>query len=570
MKKFILAILLILSISLATGCASTDDTGSTTDTSTDTSTDDSNQYDDIADVKTAEVGTLFTIKGIVVKHNYTGQTTPYIVGFWIADDTGSTYVYGEDSAKSVEEGNLVILSGEKDYYIPSTDTSSASAIGYEGMSQLKSPEIISNEGGSYDIPSSAIEETTIAELNSIDLTTDITGNLYKVKASYYMDDDQSYTNYYITDLNKVDQMMAYTQSDGKDFAWTADYSEKTIEMIIVISVGKPSTISWRFAPIEIIGEYETTDQEEADYSAYRASLEFSKAYNVETTVNVAINDSLLDGSVVSVSSSSDKVSISQDATNNVVVISPSVDETIEITAKATYEGKVGEYVFEVSLSTSVDIETMTIAEAEAQTIGTIVTVKAVVARLTYKSGFTTQGMFLVDDTGSMFCYNGTASLENLVDVANYYEVIVQGTIDRYIKTESYATEQSYTGDFQLTDVTILSMDTNYHDIPLTAIETTTIEALVNTPTSTNITGNVYRVSAYVEKVENTYYTAYYLYADSTKTVQLSLYSQLSGADFDELLEDLSGQQVDMLIGIQNLNLKSSDSNWRACPIYVFE
>lgn len=512
----------------------------------------------------------FTIKGIVVKHNYSGQTTPYVVGFWIADETGSTYVYGEDAANSVEEGNSVILSGEKDYYIPATDTSSASAIGYEGMCQLKSPEIILNEGGSYDIPSSAIEETTIAELNDIDLTTDITGNLYKIKASYYMDDDQSYTNYYITDLNKVDQMMAYTQSDGKDFTWTADYSEKTIEMIIVISVGKPGTISWRFAPIEIIGEYETTDQEEADYSAYRASLEFAKEYNVETTVNVAINDTLLDGSVISFSSDSTKISISQDATNNVVVISPVIEETIEITAEATYNGKVGEYVFEVTLSTEIVIETMTIAEAESQTIGTIVTVKAVVARLTYKSGFTTQGMFLVDETGSMFCYNGTSSLENLVGVDNYYEVIVQGTLDRYIKSDANATAESYTGDFQLTDVEVLSMDTNYHDISLTAIETTTIDAIVSTLPSTNISGNVYRVSAYVEKVESTYYTAYYLYADSTKTVQLSLYSQLSGADFDELLEDLSGQQVDMLIGIQNLNLKSSDSNWRACPIYVFE
>lgn len=59
------------------------------------------------------VGEVVVIRGVVVKHNYTGQTTPYITGFWIADDSGSIYIYGENSAKSVKEGNTVIVKGKK-------------------------------------------------------------------------------------------------------------------------------------------------------------------------------------------------------------------------------------------------------------------------------------------------------------------------------------------------------------------------------------------------------------------------------------------------------------------------
>ena len=48
----------------------------------------------ISSLRNLEVGQVATIRGVVVNLNYTGQSTPYAVGFWMADETGSVYIYG--------------------------------------------------------------------------------------------------------------------------------------------------------------------------------------------------------------------------------------------------------------------------------------------------------------------------------------------------------------------------------------------------------------------------------------------------------------------------------------------
>lgn len=79
---------------------------------------------------------------MVVAYNYTGQSTPYITGFWLADQTDKIYIYGEDVAKSVQPGNKVTVLGTKAYYIPQNDAGSAAAINYKGMVQLTSPSLL--------------------------------------------------------------------------------------------------------------------------------------------------------------------------------------------------------------------------------------------------------------------------------------------------------------------------------------------------------------------------------------------------------------------------------------------
>lgn len=234
------------------------------------------------------VGEVVVIRGVVVKHNYTGQTTPYITGFWIADDSGSIYIYGENSAKSVKEGNTVIVKGKKSIYIPSNDTGAAASMNYSGMMQLISPEILENDNANSEIPQSAISEIKISELNKIPLSTNISGNIYKVKGSYSRVAQSDFVNYYLNDFNKVDSIMAYTQSNGKDYKWTDEYAGKNVEMLIIVSLAKPGVNSWRMCPVSFLNDdIIVSDEEEATYAAQRVLSKFNNTYNVDTVVEIA-------------------------------------------------------------------------------------------------------------------------------------------------------------------------------------------------------------------------------------------------------------------------------------------
>ena len=76
-----------------------------------------------------EAGISVRVQGIVANMNYTGQSTPYVTGFWLADETGSIYIYSEQAAQQVVKGYTVTLYGTKGYYIPDTDSGAAASTG---------------------------------------------------------------------------------------------------------------------------------------------------------------------------------------------------------------------------------------------------------------------------------------------------------------------------------------------------------------------------------------------------------------------------------------------------------
>ena len=68
----------------------------------------------IAAAREAATGTKLKVTGVVAQITYAFGMNPN--GFYLVDETGSIYVYGED-AYSVKIGNTVKLAGTKDYYI---------------------------------------------------------------------------------------------------------------------------------------------------------------------------------------------------------------------------------------------------------------------------------------------------------------------------------------------------------------------------------------------------------------------------------------------------------------------
>lgn len=521
----------------------------------------------IAAARSGEVNESFTVTGVVVAYNYTGQSTPYITGFWLADQTDSIYIYGEDVAKSVQPGNKVTVQGTKAYYIPQNDVGSATAINYKGMVQLTSPVIVGNDNKTdNEIPNEVISNLSVADINAIPLTEDITGKIYRTKAYYHVYDNVSYVNYEIEDTNLTDTLLAYTQSNGKDYAWTNEWNGKLVDIEFVVSIGKPSQNLWRICPINILGETTISDEEVVAGGAYRALLPIANSYNVDTVITMAKNDGKVAGLTIAYTSSSSQITITTDETNNYISIKSQILGEVSLVAEATYNGISVSKTKDFTIIAKPDIDTISLAEAKQESDGTIVTVEGVVAKLTYKSSMVKQGFFIADESGSMFVYNGTSTQGNLIDLEEGNKVVIQATVTHYVKDATNAAAEEYDGDFQLSEAEVLSIDRNVFAIPSTAYSTNSIEAIVSTRPSTNLTGNMYLVTCTVYKSSGQY-GSYTFFGLDDSSVGLPLYSQNNANDFS-WLEPYIGQQVQIIVGVQNLQLKSSGSYWRGCPIQI--
>jgi len=497
--------------------------------------------------------------------NYTGQTTPYVVGFWIADSADSLYVYAPNDASKIQKGNLVTITGTKGYYVPANDQGAATELGYAGMLQLTSPTIVENDGKEDNvIPEGAINITTIEDINKIPLTQDLSGKIYRVKGRYLSTPNDTFTNFTITDLNRVDYLLAYTQSNGKDFEWTNGYSGQCLEMTLVLSLGKPSVKAWRFCPVEKNGDVTVTNLEEAQFGAKRAFSDFVSSYSVKTTLEIDDVDPVLAGLTRNYSSESGEVTVSDQNGKSTVTIDVVTTGKISIKVLCSYNGATAEGSYDVDIIGPVHYDTVSIATAKSQPDDAEVSVEAIVCRVTYKGSMTKQGLFLADTTGSLFAYNGDDTMANVVE-GN--KVVITGKMAHYIKNAPNATAESYAGDVQLTNFTVKNVDANNYDIPTEAIIIgKTITDIVSTRPANNLSSLLYKVKAKVYKASGTY-PSYSLQDPDDTATALPLYSQNSGADY-AWLDDYLDDTVTILVGIQNLNLKATNSNWRGVPAKI--
>lgn len=524
---------------------------------------------DISSLRSAAVDSEYTISGVVSNYVYTGQGTPYITGMFVTDNTGSLYVFGENTAKSVSLYNFVVLKGRKTYYIPETDSGSAPAVNYVGALQLTSPEIIYNDNKTTNaIPEGGV--TTLYSLSSIintPLSTDITGNLYRLKARIRKVPGSGFTNYYIDDLNRLDTILCYTQSNGKDFAYLDSYDGEVVLILANIILGKPGTNSWRLYPSNIITSTLVSAEDEAKYALERAIKEFPAAYGDSVEVSFSKTDSLLEGVTRSISSTSDHVSIVENTNDYTINFTVDTTTTCDLSITATYQEISKTDTVTITLGGKPSYTAISLADAKKKSDGETVTVDAIVTRLVYKSGTDTPaGAFIADETDSFFAYNGAEYLDTLAEVVEGNKIAFSGTITHYISNADNASANSYTGDFQIADITLIYNDQAIHDIPATSISESSVQAISETAGSTNISGNTYKVTGKITKTSSTYYSTYYL-KDTTGTYSLNVYSQKNGSDFT-WLEPYVNTDVTLYVGVQNAKYSASSLTWRVCPISI--
>lgn len=526
----------------------------------------------IADFRAAETGVEATLKGIVVGHRYNGQGTPYITGFYLTDGEDTIYVYGEDTAKKVKVGEEVVVKGAKTYYMPKADQGAAAALGYKGQAQLENAELVSQDGETHEVPASAIAESTCAKIAETPLTTDISGKLYRIKGYYDVKEggtaSDQYTNYSLYDLNRVSSLFHYSTSSGKDFAWTKEYDGKAIDMLVTAVLAKPSSGGWRFAPISVYGEVTVAANEEAGYAMDRLLEEIPLEHESAVELHLPTNDKFVAEITREVTSADPKVEIAKDEATKETIVRIPANATGKhaLDLKVTYGAEVVEKTVELTISSKVAVETITIAEAIASADKTEVAVEATVVGAITKSG-KNLSVYLADETGSIRVYASAAYQDAIADLKQGNRCIVKGIKDHYVKNAELAEQNGYEGDLQLTNPEVLWQDNIVNEIPTAGMKTLTVSGIRNGTTANNISGQVFRVNCQIVKPAGAYGNTLHMADAEDPSITIACYSQSSGSDYAWLQDYLDGQNHEFAVAVYDNNYSANSAvKYRAVPL----
>ncbi len=213
-----------------------------------------------------------------------------------------------------------------------------------------------------------------------------------------------------------------------------------------------------------------------------------------------------------------------------------------------------------------DYTDMTIAAARAAAKDTKVKIDGVVAQITYANGKIPSGVILVDNTQSIYVYDG--DLAARVQEGNTVTILGNKTYWVLEKEQSSAEKFGYPGCCQIEDVTVVSIDETVTDFNRTWIPTTTLKTLLSTPVTENITSAVYKVNALVEKKPGNGFTNYYFYDLDGKTGGYT-YTQCNGSDF-AWLDEFDGKICTVYLTALNAKSSSTDCFFRLLPVDVID
>jgi len=209
---------------------------------------------------------------------------------------------------------------------------------------------------------------------------------------------------------------------------------------------------------------------------------------------------------------------------------------------------------------------MSIADARKTENGTLVKVEGVVASITYANGFKPSGIILVDNTSSIYIYDG--DLAGRVAIGNKVSVAASKTMWILESESGNAQKFGYKGCNQLENAWLLSNDEGTSDFDKSWIQETTVKNIMDTPATEDITTIIYKVTAQIKEVPGNGFTNFYINDLDGKTGSYA-YSQCNGGDF-EWLREFDGKICTVYVIALNAKSTSSDCFWRFLPIAVID
>ena len=181
---------------------------------------------------------------------------------------------------------------------------------------------------------------------------------------------------------------------------------------------------------------------------------------------------------------------------------------------------------------------MTVADAREAAKGTKIKVDGVVARITYANGFKPNGFFLVDNTGSIYVFDG--NLAQRVSAGD--KLTIAGEKDYWIlDTEQSSAEKfGYKGSCQIANAYLIEQDNSQdYAFDKSWITESCVKDILETPVTENVTTTIYKVNALVKKVPGNGFVNYYFFDIDGETGNYT-YTQCNGNDF-EWLDQFDGK-----------------------------
>lgn len=211
-----------------------------------------------------------------------------------------------------------------------------------------------------------------------------------------------------------------------------------------------------------------------------------------------------------------------------------------------------------------DYTDMSIKDARNADVGTKIKVDGVVARITYAFGMKPSGFYLVDETQSIYVYDGDAAAR--VKIGNKVTILGSKTYWILESEQTSAEKFGYKGCNQLESVTIKDLDTNTYDFDKSWITESTVKDILNTPVTEDVTTTIYKVNALVKKVPDQGFTNYYIY-DIDGITGYHTYTQCNGNDFT-WLDEFDGKICTVYLSPMNAKSTSTACNFRFLPVHV--
>ena len=390
---------------------------------------DASEYTDatIAEARAAAEGAKLKVSGIVARITYATGMKPS--GFILVNGADSIYVYDGDAAGRVSIGNRVEIAASKTYWILADEQNNAAAHGYKVCNQLEDVTVLSLDNGNNEWISDSIPTATVKEIMDNPITNDITTQVYKVTALVKKVPGQGFVNYYINDLDEKTGSYVYTQCNGSDFGWLDQFDGKICTVYLVALNAKSSAAGcvYRFLPVAVVNEnYVFNKDKTAEYVVkYYGVGQFEAKYTGNPALELVTSVSSLflgfENATLSYTSSNESV-IKFVTENGKTTMNCLASGTATITVKGTYNGK--EYSETVTVTVDIpteEIPSITVGEAISAELGTVVTVKGVVASSVANKN---AGFYLIDESGAITVLTDSETIAKL-HIGD--EVIITGT-----------------------------------------------------------------------------------------------------------------------------------------------
>lgn len=207
---------------------------------------------------------------------------------------------------------------------------------------------------------------------------------------------------------------------------------------------------------------------------------------------------------------------------------------------------------------------MSISNARKAKEGEKIQLSGVVATITNAFGNIPNGFYLIDDTGSIYVYGSDAAQQ--VSVGNTVTVACEKTY--YINPDEIvnANKYNYQGALQVQNPIIINNDKGNSEFNKAWIKESTVKDIIETKMDNNITSDIFKVNAFINKDIQPGYVNYYINDLDGKTGSY-VYTMCNGSDFG-WLDKYDGKICTIYLSPINCKATSGGTNYRFIPIFV--